>query len=160
MAEKRNRQKNYLKHFGLIRRYVQTKYNLTISDLEVLMFMNSEPAFTMYQLKDINALTGITMPKMKRLQRLGFVDFIQDPEMPGHHKRVSRLFSISSKGRAAINLLYDKLDGGYVSICANNNPIFRKGAPESQQRLAKNIMMLRRKQMRSSDTGEQRQLPE
>lgn len=141
---------NYLKHYGIIRRYVQVKYDITVSDLEVMLFMNSEPAFALYQLRDINSITGMSVSRMKRLHKLGFVDFLEDESVARvkHIKRISRLYALSSKGKAVVNLLYEKLDGGHISVCANNNPIFKKSAPLNHQRQAKDLMRLYRKQMR------------
>lgn len=72
--------RDYLKYFRLARRYTQRKYKLSLTDLEVLLFLQSEFLFTKEDMDEISLIVPWDKKRFKRLKENGWIHTWREPK--------------------------------------------------------------------------------
>jgi len=118
-----NRQYNFMKHWRTIRYFYKKKYDLSESELEVLLYLYDEPRFS----REDFYLASNTMhwdPNRFYVMRdRGFIVVWREKNEVANRKA---LYELSTKAKSICNSLYKKLLGE-ESISENvyNNPIMK-----------------------------------
>lgn len=121
------RKHDYLKYWRTIYHYTKVKYNLTSSDLDMIIFLYSEPYFTMKTFLAFDRSLKLNRIRLKKLVENGWVDIFKKTKGP----RAAR-YQISRKGSVLVSALYKQLEGGFIQ--EQNSPLYRK---KTQRRVDK-----------------------
>ena len=117
--------RDYLKYWRVVRYYVKAKYKLSISNLEMLLFLYSEKYFGK---RDFDEYAEIMSWDPKRFQGLvtqGWIVKFRDAKPPYKQKAV---YQLSHRARSVISSIYEQLEGSReMSIDLRRNPV---GAPD------------------------------
>lgn len=112
---------DYLKYWRVIKYYYKRKYNLSESDLEMLLFLNSEGRF---RRKDFRKYAEIMPWDRTRFDRLVKDGWIQ--EFNNTTSTWNMRYQLSSKAERMIISLYKKLNGEEIPTSQSFNPMFAK----------------------------------
>lgn len=112
---------DYLKYWRVIKYYYKRKYNLSESDLEMLLFLNSEGRF---RRKDFRKYAEIMPWDRTRFDRLVKEGWIQ--EFNNTTSTWNMRYQLSSKAERMIISLYKKLNGEEIPTSQSFNPMFAK----------------------------------
>ena len=129
-----------LKYWRVIRYFIKSKYGLTTSDLDMLLFLYSEDEF--------DSLLSWNEARFDSLLRDGWIEVFRKRRMK--HKT---LYGVTFKTQRVISSVYKKLSGEEIPTSLNNNPIFAKNVKYSDKAYRKMILEmnhLRRRQQRLS----------
>jgi hypothetical protein len=110
-----------LKYWRVIRQYVKIKYELSQSDLDMLLFLYSEGYFGKDKFKEFSQLVSWDVKRFDRLLTKGWIENFR-PRRRG----VKGLYSLSFKAKRMITSIYKKLSGEEIPMTAENNPMFKK----------------------------------
>lgn len=117
---------DYLKYWRVIRYFIKAKYNLTQSDLDVLLFLNSEGYFTKDKFGEFDELLSWDKDRFGRLLRDGWI------EVFGRVGRKKR-YQLSYKAERLIISIYKKLNGEEIPVSQSSNPMFAKNVSYSDK---------------------------
>lgn len=112
---------DYLKYWRVIRQYTKVRYGLSQSDLDVLLFLNSEGYFSKSKFSEFAQLVSWDEQRFARLLRDGWIENFRE-----RYNSRRALYSLSYKSRRMLDSIYKKLDGEEISEVPDNNPMFRK----------------------------------
>lgn len=114
--------RDYLKYWRIIRKYIQYKYELTEEDLEMLLFLYSSGIFTYYEFADYGKTMGWDRHRFKRIKDAGYIMLFTDK-----YKGQFRKYTMSHKGRMLVTRVYRLLEG-YEEIpeTIQSNPIMKR----------------------------------
>ena len=116
--------RDYLKYWRVIRHYVKAKYKLSVSDLDMLLFLFSERYFGK---DDFNEYAEIMSWDPKRFQRLVTEGWIQKFRNHNASMKQKALYVLSHRCKSVISSIYEQLEGARdLSIDIRRNPM---GAP-------------------------------
>jgi hypothetical protein len=110
-----------LKYWRVIRQYVKIKYELSQSDLDMLLFLYSEGYFGKDKFKEFSQLVSWDVKRFDRLLTKGWIENFR-PRRRG----VKGLYSLSFKAKRMITSIYKKLSGEEIPMTAENNPMYKK----------------------------------
>ena len=79
---------DYLKYWRVIRQYIKIKYNLTQSDLDILLFLKSESYFSKDKFEEFNEILSWDKQRFEKLRQ----------RLPGIKRSDSRLCSVQEIG--------------------------------------------------------------
>ena len=65
---------DYLKYWRVVRYFIKKKYNLTTSDLEMLLFLKSEGRFSKENFQEFNELLSWDKSRFERLRQQGWIE--------------------------------------------------------------------------------------
>jgi hypothetical protein len=102
-----NREFDFMKFYGIVKRWASVQYNLTIDEIEMLMYFYSEPLFTK---KEFDIYNTAMLHKNKSIKR--FIDMELVDEMPGNSSikvAGNRLYRLSMKANRRMASIYKKL---------------------------------------------------
>ena len=114
---------DFLQYYGLVSRWACKKYDLARADLELLLYLNPFPAFTIHDWKTGVILYSWDDKRFYRLQRQEWIKKIHEGRGRGggHNKYV-----VSSKGKRMINRIGRILDGREdIPEGTKRNPIMK-----------------------------------
>jgi len=121
--------KDYLKYWRVIRQYYKVKYNLTQSDLDVILFLNSEGYFSKDKFDEFDKILSWEVKRFDRLLRDGWIEVFR--------KRAGRfkaLYTLSYKSKRIVTSIYKKLNGEEMPTSESANPIFLKNVSYMDKR--------------------------
>lgn len=110
-----------LKYWRVIRQYVKVKYELSQSDLDMLLFLYSEGYFGKDKFKEFSQLVSWDVKRFDRLLTKGWIENFR-PRRRG----IKGLYSLSFKAKRMITSIYKKLSGEEIPMTAENNPMYKK----------------------------------
>lgn len=113
------RKDDYLKYWRSIYHYTKRKHNVTSSELDMLLFLYSEPYFTMKTFLSFDKSLKLDRMRLKKLIEKGFIDIFKKTRGP----RAAR-YQMSRKGSTMISTMYKQLNGGLIQ--EQNSPLYRK----------------------------------
>jgi len=126
---------DYLKYFKIARKWVKSKYKISLPDLDMLLFLYSEGLF---KKTDLMQYSNIFAFDKNRLQKL-----IDDGWVHAWAKKVSgnnQYYEVSHKCKTMITSFYKKLRGEEeYSTDPIHNPMFSKTASYSDKVFALQI---------------------
>jgi len=137
-----------LKYWRVIRYFIKSKYELTTSDLDMLLFLYSEDIFSKEKFDEFDSLLSWNEDRFDRLLRDGWIEVFRK-----RRKKHKSLYGLTFKSQRVISSVYKKLSGEEIPTSLNNNPIFVKNVKYSDKAYRKMILEmnhLRRQQQRLS----------
>jgi hypothetical protein len=137
-----------LKYWRVIRYFIKSKYGLTTSDLDMLLFLYSEDIFSKEKFDEFDSLLSWNEDRFDRLLRDGWIEVFRK-----RRKKHKSLYGLTFKSQRVISSVYKKLSGEEIPTSLNNNPIFVKNVKYSDKAYRKMILEmnhLRRQQQRLS----------
>jgi len=130
----------YLKYIRVVRKYIQKKYELSISELELVLYLYDESIFDNKTFVEYSSILGFsTIDWLHRLKERGIVKKWRDE--PGY----KRLYTLTHKYKIACNKLYKHLEGEPIPTNVNQNPLFKVSASYSDKLYARLIKQMNRK---------------
>lgn len=112
---------DYLKFWRVIRKYFLVKYELSGADLDLLLFLFSEPVFSKQKFQEFNEILQWDRGRFQRLLDEGWIVCVHE----GAKFRFSALYKASTKTKRIIRSLYAKLSGEELPTNKYANPMFR-----------------------------------
>jgi len=137
-----------LKYWRVIRYFIKSKYGLTTSDLDMLLFLYSEDIFSKEKFDEFDSLLSWNEDRFDRLLRDGWIEVFRK-----RRKKHKSLYGLTFKSQRVISSVYKKLSGEEIPTSLNNNPIFVKNVKYSDKAYRNMILemnKLRRQQQRPS----------
>lgn len=117
----KNENNDYLKYWRVIRQYIKSKHGLSQSDLDVLLFLYSEPYFDKSKFKEFNTILSWDRHRFDKLLRDGWIENFRKSH--GTHRGI---YNLSDKAKNVINDIYRKLNGDEIPTSLSNNAMFMK----------------------------------
>lgn len=131
--------RDYLKYFKLARHYIKVKYNLNLSDLEMLAYLYSEGYFSRRVFDEYKQVFVWEKNRLERLIDEGWINIFRKKV-----KGRKEIYELSYKAKRMIGNLYDILDGALISTHRNYNPMF-KGDASFTDKVFRNAIKKRNK---------------
>ena len=142
---------DYLKYWKVIKQWAKANYNISSSDIEMMMFLYSEGLFTRLQFDEFNEI--MSWDKMRFHKLLNQKWIIIWREKIGNK---SKLYELGFKGKRLVSSIYRKLNmQETISESPYRNNIFRKDTKYSNKIYRKII-----KEMNLTIRQQQRHAPE
>lgn len=122
---RRNVPKNdYLKYWRVVRYWMKRKHDITTSDLDMLLFLQSEMYFDAERFQEYNNVIGWDRTRLVRLMENGWVHIWREKG-----PRMRALYEVTPKTRVALAGMYRKLSReDLISEYTRANPLFSKNA--------------------------------
>lgn len=135
------REHDYLKFYRIVSTYYRIKHNLEQSELDMLLFLYSEPYFDYENFKEYEQIMPWDNQRFSNLKKMGFIETIRN--RTGSHRSVYR---ISRKGRYMIASMYKTLEGEIdISLHRVLNPMVRVNNSYRDKVYINAIKLMRRK---------------
>jgi len=119
---------DYLKYWRVIRQYIKIKYNLTQSDLDILLFLKSEDYFSKDKFEEFNEVLSWDKQRFEKLRQLGWIEVFR--KRVGKHKA---LYQLSFKAKRMLTSIYKKLNGEEIPTSPTQNKMFAKNVSYSDK---------------------------
>ncbi len=124
-----------LKYWRVIRKYIQTEYDVSEIDLEMLLYLYSEGLFNYYKFVEYSNIFGWDKTRFKRLTDKGMIHLFREKD-----RNEYRLYEVTRKCRHMITNMYKYM---FMEKEIPENPlrskIFRKTGRYSDKVLALSI---------------------
>ena len=121
-------QNNYLKYWRVIRQYIKIKYNLSQSDLDILLFLKSEDYFSKDKFQEFDEILSWDKQRFEKLRQLGWIEVFR--KRVGKHKA---LYQLSFKAKRMLTSIYKKLNGEEIPTSPSQNKMFAKNVSYSDK---------------------------
>ena len=116
---------DWLKHFRVVRYWVKRNYELTLPDLEMLLFLYSERLFTRTDFNEFEELFSWDVRRFDKLRRDGWIHVWRKAK-----GSEPALYEVTRATRQLIDEFYKKLSGeSPIAETDRNNVIFKKNSP-------------------------------
>ena len=122
-------QNDYLKYWRVIRQYVKVKYGLTQSDLDVILFLNSEGYFNKDKFEEFDRILSWDVQRFDRLLRDGWIEVFRKRQ-----GKIKGLYTLSYKSKRVATSIYKKLNGEEMPTSPSQNPMFLKNVSYTDRR--------------------------
>ena len=136
-----------LKYWRVIRYFIKSKYGLTTSDLDMLLFLYSEDIFSKEKFDEFDSLLSWNEDRFDRLLRDGWIEVFRK-----RRKKHKSLYGLTFKTQRVISSIYKKLSGEEIPTDKNHR-MFAKNVKYSDK-VYRNMIIemnkLRRQQQRLS----------
>lgn len=119
---------DYLKYWRVIRQYIKIKYNLTQSDLDILLFLKSETYFSKDKFEEFDEILSWDKQRFEKLRQQGWIEVFR--KRVGKHKA---LYQLSFKSKRMLNSIYKKLNGEEIPTSPSQNKMFAKNVSYSDK---------------------------
>ena len=119
---------DYLKYWRVIRQYIKFKYNLTQSDLDILLFLKSESYFSKDKFEEFNEILSWDKQRFEKLRQQGWIEVFR--KRVGKHKA---LYQLSFKSKRMLTSIYKKLNGEEIPTSPSQNKMFAKNVSYSDK---------------------------
>jgi hypothetical protein len=134
------RASSYLKYFRVARKYIQKKYEISLSELELLLFLYDENVFTKETFNSYACTLGFST--------MNWIDKFEEREIVKVWRegtREKKLYVLTHKYKMACNKLYKHLEGEAIPQNAQFNPLFKSNVSFSDKMYAKLIKQMNEK---------------
>lgn len=116
-------QLNFMKYWRIVKYWAKRKYDISESELEVLLFLYDEGLFTRRQFRNFTSLLSWDKDRLNKFIQRGYV--ILWREHKGYKQR-AKLFTLSVTAKRICNSIYKKLlQIEKIPENSINNPIFK-----------------------------------
>jgi len=119
---------DYLKYWRVIRQYIKIKYNLTQSDLDILLFLKSESYFSKDKFEEFNEILSWDKQRFEKLRQQGWIEVFR--KRVGKHKA---LYQLSFKSKRMLTSIYKKLNGEEIPTSPSQNKMFKTNTSYSDK---------------------------
>jgi len=141
---------DYLKYWKVIRQYMKSKHGLTQSDLDVLLFLYSEPYFDKEKFKEFNNILSWDKYRFNDLLQDGWIENFRK-----QHGTRRGIYNLSSKAKAVVRDIYRKLNGEEIPVHNSYNKMFARNVSYTDK-VYRNMII----EMNAAIKQRQRQPPE
>jgi hypothetical protein len=117
----KSNQDDYLKYWRVIRQFIKVKYNLTQSDLDMLLFLYTEKYFGRDRFREFETLLDWDANRFQRLVKEGWIERFRN--RVGKRKA---LYQLPIKTKRMIQSIYRKLNGEEIPVSQSQNRMFAK----------------------------------
>jgi hypothetical protein len=132
---------DYLKYYRIVRYWACKYYQVSMPNLEVILFLHSEGLFTENDFNEFASLCGFTVGKFEALVKDGFIVIFKQAT----NKEVA-MFELSRKARTMVTKIYAKLNGlEPISERGGSNKLFLASAGWAEKQYAKAIINMNKK---------------
>jgi hypothetical protein len=114
---------DYLKYWRVIRYFIKAKYDLTTADLDMLLFLKSEPKFSKDKFDEFDELLSWDKNRFEKLKQEGWIEVFRVGNKAGQRRA---LYQLSYKAQRMLTSLYKKLSGEEIPTSQSSNPMFAK----------------------------------
>lgn len=128
-------QNDYLKYWRVIRQYIKVKYGLTQSDLDLILFLNSEGYFNKDKFEEFDRILSWEVQRFDRLLRDGWIEVFRKRQ-----GRIKGLYTLSYKAKRVVTSIYKKLNGDEMPTSPSQNPMFLKNVSYTDKRYREAII--------------------
>ena len=128
-------QNDYLKYWRVIRQYVKIKYGLTQSDLDLILFLNSEGYFNKDKFQEFDRILSWDVQRFDRLLRDGWIEVFRKRQ-----GKIKGLYTLSYKAKRVVTSIYKKLNGEEMPTSPSQNPMFLKNVSYTDRRYREAII--------------------
>jgi len=136
----KSQKSDYLKYWRVIRQYIKVKYNLTQADLEMLLFLYTEPYFTKDKFEEFDSVMSWERKRFDRLNQEGWIEGSKTFRV-GRRLR----YSLSIRAQRMVTEVYNYLEGKELPISRDANPMFKRNVRYTDKVYRNFIMDLRTK---------------
>ena len=136
----KSKKSDYLKYWRVVRQYIKVKYNLTQSDLEILLFLYSEPYFTKDKFDEFNTIISWDKERFDRLNKEGWIEGVKTFRVGRRIK-----YNLSYRASRLVTEVYNILEGKEIPISDQTNPMFKRNVGYTDKVYRNFIMGLRAK---------------
>ena len=122
-TQPRERQSNFLKYWRIVRYYIKRKYNISLMELDMLLYLYDTPIF---KKEDFNYYGNTMSWDKKRFYEMISKGLIKEWR-PGKEKYGrSKIYELTHKGKSICSLTYKKLlQEEPISEDPRSNPLFK-----------------------------------
>ena len=110
---------DYLKYWRVVRYFIKRKYNLTTSDLEMLLFLKSEGRFSKENFQEFNELLSWDKSRFERLRQQGWIEVFR--KRVGKHRAK---YQLSFKSKRVLSSVYKKLNGEVIPTTPFSDKVY------------------------------------
>ena len=139
----KSQKSDYLKYWRVVRQYIKVKYNLTQADLEMLLFLYTEPYFTKDKFDEFNIVMSWEKKRFDRLNQEGWIEGSKTFRVGRRTK-----YSLSIRAQRMVTEVYNYLEGKELPISRDANPMFKRNVRYTDKVYRNFIMDLRTKSKR------------
>ena len=139
----KSQKSDYLKYWRVVRQYIKVKYNLTQADLEMLLFLNTEPYFTKDKFEEFDSIMSWEKKRFDRLNQEGWIEGSKTFRVGRRTK-----YSLSIRASRMITEVYNYLEGKELPVSEGTNPMFKRNVRYTDKVYRNFIMDLRTKSKR------------
>ena len=136
----KSQKSDYLKYWRVVRQYIKVKYNLTQADLEMLLFLNTEPYFTKDKFEEFDSIMSWEKKRFDRLNQEGWIEGSKTFRVGRRTK-----YSLSIRAQRMVTEVYNYLEGKELPISRDANPMFKRNVRYTDKVYRNFIMDLRTK---------------
>jgi hypothetical protein len=112
---------NFLKYWRVVRYWARRKYDITDTDLEVLLYLYDIDLFTRSQFRDFEGLLSWDKTRFNKLIDKGYIVEWREKNT----RRQAKLYALSVSARRMCTTVYKKLlQEEHIPENRHNNPIF------------------------------------
>ena len=102
----RERKYNFLKYWRIVRYYVKRKYELSESDLEMLLYLYDEGRFNSDDFKEYSNIMHWDRDRFWNMRKNGYIDVWRKKNEVANRKAI---YELSTKSKRIVNLVYKRL---------------------------------------------------
>jgi hypothetical protein len=113
------RKDDYLKYWRSIYHYTKVKHNLKSGDIDMMLFLYSEPYFTVKKFDEFNRVLQLNRNRLNKMVDAGWIDMFRKGKA-----RYAARYQLSRKATAVVATMYRQLNGGMTQ--ESNSPLFAK----------------------------------
>lgn len=114
---------DFLKNFRICRYWVKNKYGLSISDLELILFLYTEEMFTRQKFEEYRNIMPWQAKYFDKMRDNGLISIWRERKY-----REAALWELSIKGKRIVREFYSRLTGEVlISERPSSNRTFKKG---------------------------------
>lgn len=115
------REYNFLKYWRIVRYWAKRKYDITDTDLEILLYLYDLDLFTRYQFRQFEGLLSWDKTRFNALIDKGYIVVWRKKK----HHRQAKLYTLSVRAKRICATVYKKLlQEEHIPENKVNNPIF------------------------------------
>jgi hypothetical protein len=113
------RKDDYLKYWRSIYHYTKVKHNLKSGDIDMMLFLYSEPYFTVKKFDEFNRVLQLNRNRLNKMVDAGWIDMFRKGKA-----RYAARYQLSRKATSVVATMYRQLNGGMTQ--ESNSPLFAK----------------------------------
>ena len=114
---------DYLKYWRVVQRFYLKKYDITPTDLDMLLFLYSEGQFTTEKFEEYRMIMPWDDRRFSRVKEKGWI--VVWRERMGKHRAI---YELSPQAKRMISQLYKHLEGEELPMSPGDNPFNRGSA--------------------------------
>lgn len=113
------RKDDYMKYWRAIYHHTKMKHDIASADLDMLLFLYTEPYFTTKTFLEFNKILAISRTRLKKMVDAGWIDIFRKGKT-----RLGARYQLSRKAVVLVTTLYRQMNGGPVQ--ESNEKLFQK----------------------------------